>query len=137
MPSFNKIILAGHLSRDPELKYTPKGTAIARIGLAVNRKWTSESGEKKEEVCFVDCDAFNKTAETMAQYLTKGAPVLVEGRLKMDQWKDKATGQDRSKLGVVIETFQFLSSGKTNKETAQATAQAELPKATDETDPPF
>jgi single-strand DNA-binding protein len=111
MASYNKVILVGNLTRDPELRYTPKGMAIAKIGLAVNRNWTTESGEKKEEVTFVDVDAFGRQAETLAQYMKKGSPLLVEGRLKLDQWDDKQTGQKRSKLGVVVEGFQFLGGG--------------------------
>lgn len=111
MPSFNKVILAGNLTRDPELRYTPKGTAVAKIGLAINRSWRDESGQQKEEVTFVDVDAFGKQAETIGQYLKKGRPILVEGRLRLDQWDDKQTGQKRSRLGVVMEAFQFLDSG--------------------------
>jgi single-strand DNA-binding protein len=110
MASFNKVILVGNLTRDPELRYTPKGTAIAKVGLAVNRVWTSETGEKKEEVTFVDIDVFGRTAENLAQYMRKGSPILVEGRLRLDQWDDKQTGQKRSKLGVVGEIVQFLGS---------------------------
>ncbi|HXT13752.1 MAG TPA: single-stranded DNA-binding protein [Candidatus Angelobacter sp.] len=110
MASFNKVILVGNLTRDPELRYTPKGMAIAKIGLAVNRNWTSESGEKKEEVTFVDVDIFGRTAENVAQYMKKGRPILIEGRLRLDQWDDKQTGQKRSRLGVVAETVQFLGS---------------------------
>jgi len=108
MASFNKVILVGNLTRDPELRYTSKGTAIAKIGLAVNRVWTSETGEKKEEVTFVDVDIFGRTAENVGQYMRKGSPLLVEGRLRLDQWDDKQTGQKRSKLGVVGEVVQFL-----------------------------
>jgi single-strand DNA-binding protein len=111
MASFNKVILVGNLTRDPELRYTPKGLAIAKIGLAVNRTWKSETGEAKEEVTFVDIDAFGKQAETIGQYLKKGRPILIEGRLRLDQWDDKQTGQKRSRLGVVLENFQFLDSG--------------------------
>lgn len=116
MPSFNKVILAGNLVRDPELKYTPKGSAVCKIGLAINRQWKSDSGEKKEEVVFVDVDAFGKQAETIAQYLKKGRPLLVKGRLKLDQWEDKQTQQKKSRLGVVLESFQFLDSGKSDGE---------------------
>jgi single-strand DNA-binding protein len=111
MANFNKVILAGNLTRDPELRYTPKGTAIARLGVAINRKWKSETGEMKEEVTFVDVDAFGKTAETIGQYLKKGRPILIEGRLRYETWEDKQSGQKKSKLGVVMETFQFLDSG--------------------------
>src|SRR5580658_7977672 len=111
MASFNKVILAGNLTRDPELRYTPKGTAIARLGIACNRKWKSETGELKEEVTFVDVDAFGKQAETIGQYLKKGRPILIEGRLRYDTWEDKQSGQKKSKLGDVLESFQFLDSG--------------------------
>ena len=112
MASYNKVILAGNLTRDPELKYTPSGMAIAKIGLAMNRKWKTETGEMKEEVTFVDVDAFGRQAETIGQYLKRGRPILIEGRLKLDQWDDKQTGQKRSRLGVVCESFQFLDSGR-------------------------
>ena len=111
MANFNKVILAGNMTRDPELRYTPKGTAIAKFGLAINRNWTGEDGQKREEVTFVDVDAFGKQAEVIGQYLRKGRPVLVEGRLKLDQWDDKQTGQKRSRLGVILESFSFLDSG--------------------------
>jgi single-strand DNA-binding protein len=120
MASFNRVILAGNLTRDPELRYTPKGTAIARLGIACNRKWKSETGEMKEEVTFVDVDAFGKTAETIGQYLKKGRPILIEGRLRYDTWEDKQSGQKKSKLGVVLENFQFLDSGGGRGEGAPA-----------------
>jgi len=112
MANFNKVILAGNLTRDPELRYTPKGMAIAKIGLAINRTWKTESGEQKEEVTFVDVDSFGRQAEVISQYLKKGRPVLIEGRLKLDTWDDKQTNQKRSKLGVVLESFSFLDSGR-------------------------
>jgi single-strand DNA-binding protein len=124
MASFNKVILVGNLTRDPELRYTPKGTAIAKIGMAVNRVWTSETGEKKEEVTFVDVDVFGRTAENVAQYLRKGSPLLVEGRLRLDTWEDKQTNQKRSKLGVVAELIQFLGSPRTAGEAPPAPAAA-------------
>ena len=104
MASFNKVILVGNLTRDPELRYTSNGEANLGDGLAVNRTWTSESGEKKEEVTFVDVDIFGRTAENVGQYMRKGSPILIEGRLRLDQWDDKQTGQKRSRLGVVAET---------------------------------
>jgi single-strand DNA-binding protein len=112
MANFNKVILAGNLTRDPELRYTPKGTAIAKIGLAINRTWKNEAGETKEEVTFVDVDAFGRTAEVIGQYLKKGRPILIEGRLKLDTWEDKQTNQKKSKLGVVAESFQFIDSNR-------------------------
>jgi len=110
MASFNKVILVGNLTRDPELRYTPKGTAIAKIGLAVNHKWRSESGDLKEEVTFVDVEVWSKTAENVGQYMRKGSPILIEGRLRLDTWDDKQTNQKRSKMVVVGETVQFLGS---------------------------
>jgi single-strand DNA-binding protein len=112
MASFNKVILMGNLTRDPELRYTPKGTAVAKIGLAVNRVWRTETGESKEEVTFVDVDVFGRTAENVGQYMRKGSPILIEGRLRLDTWEDKQTQQKRSKLGVVAETVQFLGGGR-------------------------
>jgi single-strand DNA-binding protein len=114
MASFNKVILMGNLTRDPELRYTPKGTAIARIGIAVNRVWKTETGESKEEVTFVDCDAYGKTGETIGQYLKKGSPVLIEGRLRLHTWEDKNTKQKQSKLRVDVENFKFV--GPANRE---------------------
>ena len=124
MASFNKVILMGNVTRDPELRYTPKGMAIAKFGLAVNRVWRNEAGESKEEVTFVDIDAFGKQAETLGQYIKKGSPLFVEGRLKLDQWDDKQTGQKRSKLGVVGETVQFLGSPRAGEGGAPAAPRA-------------
>jgi single-strand DNA-binding protein len=129
MASFNKVILIGNLTRDPELRYTPKGMAIAKMGMAVNRKWRTEAGENKEECTFVDVDVFGKTAENVGHFLRKGSPLLIEGRLKLDSWDDKSTGQKRSKLGVVAETVQFLGS----KAEGQTDAPRTKPPAT--TDP--
>ena len=110
MPNYNKVILMGNLTRDPEVRYTSGGTAIAKLGMAVNRRWKNQEGQMQEETTFVDVDAFGRQAETIGQYLKKGRPVMVEGRLKLDQWDDNQTGQKRSKLGVVLENFQFLDS---------------------------
>ena len=110
--SYNRVILQGNLTRDPELRYLPKGTAVARIGLALNRVWYNDNKEKQEEVTFVDCDAWGKTAENIAKYFQKGALILVEGRLKLDSWKDKATGDNRTKLLVMVESFQFCGGTK-------------------------
>ena len=110
MPNYNKVILMGNLTRDPEVRYTSSGTAIAKLGMAVNRYWRNQEGQQQEEATFVDVDAFGKQAETIGQYLKKGRPIMVEGRLKLDQWDDKQTGQKRSKLGVTLENFQFLDS---------------------------
>jgi len=129
MANFNKVILAGNLTRDPELRYTPKGMAIAKFGLAINRNWKTESGETKEEVTFVDVDAFGRQAETIAQYMKKGSPFLMEGRLRLDQWDDKQTGQKRSRLGVVLEGFQFLGTGTRNEGVPSAAEPPRRPAA--------
>lgn len=110
MASYNKVMLIGNLTRDPEVRYTPKGSAVCDIGLAVNRVYSSESGEKVEEVTFVDVVLWSKLAELAGKYLHKGRPVFIEGRLQMDSWEDKQTGQKRTRLRVVGEQMQFLGS---------------------------
>jgi single-strand DNA-binding protein len=110
MANVNRVILIGNLTRDPQLKYLPSQTAVVEFGLATNRKFKAANGEDREEVCFVDCSAFGKTAEVINQYCQKGRPIFIEGRLKFDSWEDKQGGGKRSKLTVVIENFQFLGS---------------------------
>ncbi len=110
MANLNKVFLMGNLTRDIELKSTSGGQQVARIGLAVNRRWTGQDGQPKEEVTFVDCEAWGKTGETMAKYLAKGRPVFIEGRLKLDTWQDKESDQNRSKMNIVVESFQFIDS---------------------------
>lgn len=107
MANFNKVFLMGNLTRDPELRYTPSGTAVCGFGLAVNRTWKSKDGEKKEETCFVDCQAWARTAEVISEYCKKGRPLFVEGRLTFDSWEDRS-GQKRSKLRVTVDNFQFI-----------------------------
>lgn len=111
MAGFNRVILMGNLTRDPELRFTSTGTAVARIGLAINRVWRTETGESKEEVTFVDVSAFGRQAETIGQYLKKGRPVLIEGRLRTESWEDKQTNQKKSRLSVVLESFKFVDGG--------------------------
>jgi single stranded DNA-binding protein len=108
MPSFNKVILMGNLTRDPQLKHLPGNLVVAEFGLACNRRYRTAAGEDKDEVAFVDCAAFGRQAETIGQYCTKGKPLFVEGRLKYDTWDDKSGGGKRSKLSVVVENFQFI-----------------------------
>jgi len=110
MAYLNKVFLIGNLTRDPELRVTPKGTPICQFGIAVNRQFKDESGATRDETTFVDIEAWGKQGELVAKYLTKGSPAMVEGRLKLDQWEDKATNQKRSKLKVVLDNVQFLSS---------------------------
>ncbi len=108
MANVNRVILIGNLTRDPQLKYLPSQTAVAEFGLATNRKFKTATGEDREEVCFVDCTAFGRSAEVINQYCQKGKQLYIEGRLKFDSWEDKQGGGKRSKLSVVIENFQFL-----------------------------
>lgn len=110
MASFNKVILLGNLTRDPEVRYTPKGSAVCDLGLAVNRQYSLDNGEKREEVTFVDVVLWARLAEIAGEYLKKGRPVFIEGRLQMDSWDDKQSGQKRTKLRVVGETMQLLGS---------------------------
>jgi len=111
MASFNKVILVGNLTRDPEVRYTTGGTAVTEVSLAVNRQWTDRStNERKEETTFVEVTLWGRTAEIAGEYLSKGRPCLIEGRLQLDQWEDKETGKKRSKLKVVGDTLQLLGS---------------------------
>jgi single-strand DNA-binding protein len=106
--SLNKVMIMGNITRDIELRHTPSNLAVATIGVAMNRRWKTPEGEQREEVIFVDCDAWGKTAELISQYFSKGKPIMIEGRLKLDTWDDKTTGKKQSKLKVVIEEFYFV-----------------------------
>ncbi|MEL6739628.1 MAG: single-stranded DNA-binding protein [Planctomycetota bacterium] len=108
--SFNKVFLMGNLTRDVEMRHTSGNQAVANMGLAVNRKYRTQAGENREEVTFVDCEAWGRTAEVMSQYLAKGRPVFIEGRLKLDEWEDRNGGGKRTKLKVVVDNFQFVDS---------------------------
>jgi single-strand DNA-binding protein len=129
--NLNHIVLAGHLTRDPELRQVNAERACANFGLAVNRTWKNAAGEKHEEATFVDLEAWGRTAELVGQYLKKGSPVYVEGRLRLDTWDDKESGQKRSRLKVVVETVQFLAArpqgGETGGEGGDA-SEAAAPK---------
>ncbi|MEM1221225.1 MAG: single-stranded DNA-binding protein [Verrucomicrobiota bacterium] len=113
MASFNKVILLGNLTRDPELRVTANGNSICKLGLAVSRAYSTKDGERREETTFVDIDAFGKQAEVISKYMRKGRPIMVEGRLKLDQWE--SDGQKRSKLSVVLENFQFVGGRDDNQ----------------------
>jgi single-strand DNA-binding protein len=126
MASFNKVILIGNLTRDPELKTLPKGTTVCNLSLAVNRRWKTEAGEEKEDVYFAECKAFGKQADTIGQYVKKGHPLLVEGRLTREEWDDKKSGEKRSTTRIMIETFQFL---KGRDEGASPAPRAQAPAA--------
>ncbi len=108
MASYNKVILMGNLTRDPQLSYLPSQTPVVDLGLAVNRKWKDQQNQQRESVCFIDCRAYGKQAEIFKQYVKKGDPVFIEGRLKLDQWVDQS-GQKRSKHKIIVERFQFLA----------------------------
>jgi len=110
MANYNKVILLGNLTRDPQLSYTPNQTAVVDFGLAMNRKWAGQDGSAREETCFVDCRAFGRSAENINKYCQKGRPLLVEGRLTFDSWQAQ-DGSKRSKLRVTVERFQFIGSG--------------------------
>ena len=112
MASFNKVILMGNLTRDPEMRVTPGGAAICKFTVACNRKFKMQNGEEREDVAFIDVDSFGKQAEVISKYFTKGKPILLEGRLKLDKWEDKTTKEKRSKLGVVLENFTFVGGGR-------------------------
>ena len=120
MASLNKVFLIGNVTRDPEIRYTPGGSAICTLGLATNRKFTTSSGEEREEVCFVDIDVWGKQAENCHANLRKGAPIFVEGRLKFDQWDDRDTGRKRSRLLVTAERVQFLGQVRSSNFNEQA-----------------
>ena len=108
MPNFNKVFLMGNMTRDPELRYTPSGTAVCEFSIAVNRNWKSGDGEMREETCFVDCTMWGRRGEVVAEYFSKGKPIFIEGRLQLDQWESRE-GEKRSKLKVVAESFEFLA----------------------------
>jgi len=127
MANLNKVLLLGNVTRDPEVRYTPKGSAVCDLGIAVNRAYTTDSGEKREEVTFVDVTLWGRTAEVASEYLKKGRPVFIEGRLQMDSWDDKQTGQKRTRLRVVAENMQLLGGrppggGETSGESRQTSA---------------
>ncbi|NLE59950.1 MAG: single-stranded DNA-binding protein [Planctomycetes bacterium] len=110
MANYNRVILAGNLTRDPQLSYTPSNTPVCEFGMAINRRWRDRDGNQKDEVCFVDLTSYGRQAETINQYMKKGNPMLVEGRLRFRQWTNKE-GQNRTRLDVVVENFTFLGGG--------------------------
>lgn len=140
MASYNRVILAGNLTRDPQLSYTPSNTPVCEFGMAVNRRWRDKDGNQKDEVCFVDLSAYGRTAETINQYMKKGNPILIEGRLRYRQWTNKE-GQNRTKLDVHVDNFTFLGGGGANANRpaarpAQAGLSEEAPPADDYGPPP-
>ena len=110
MANLNRVLLIGNLTRDPELRVTPKGSSICQFGLAVNRTFKDGAGQQREETTFIDVEAWGRQGEVISKYCTKGRPLFVEGRLRFDSWEDKTTGQKRNRLSVVLENFQFIGS---------------------------
>jgi len=135
--NYCKVIIAGNLTRDPELRHTPSGTAVAKLGIAVNRRYTGKDGQTKEETTFVDVDCFGKTAENVAKYFTKGRSIFIEGRLKTDEWEDKQTGKRRTKLGVVMDSFQFADSKQSGNQERQTSQPSTATLPDDNDDVPF
>ncbi len=111
MANFNKVILLGNLTRDPQLSYLPSQTPVVEFGLAINRKWTAQDGSQRDDTCFVDCQMYGKRAEVINKYLKKGNPLFLEGRLKFDSWQAQ-DGSKRSKLRVFVENFEFIGGGQ-------------------------
>jgi single-strand DNA-binding protein len=140
MASYNRVLLMGNLTRNPEIRYTPAGTAVADLGLAVNENFKNKAGETVEQTCFVDVVVWGRQAETSAEYLQKGSPVFVEGRLQLDQWESQQ-GEKRSKLRVRADRVQFLGSPSKGTEYAGAPAAKENsappPPPADDDDVPF
>ena len=138
MASYNKIIMIGNLTRDPQLSYLPSNTPVCEIGLAVNHKWKSQDGNTNEKVCFIDCKSFGKQAETLNQHVNKGDPLMIEGRLEFDQWEAQ-DGQKRSKHRVFIERFTFMGGQKENQQSTpppQAPAPPQAPQPPQQQSPP-
>jgi len=140
MANFNRVILAGNLTRDPQLSYTPSNTAVCEFGMAINRRWRDKDGNNKDEVCFVELTAYGRQAEVINQYMSKGRPMLIEGHLRFSQWTNKE-GQKRSKLDAVVENFTFLGGGQGGGGAragapAQAAAPAAAPAPSDDEAPP-
>jgi len=133
MANFNKVLLMGNLTRDPQLSYLPSQTPVVDFGMAINRKWTSKDGQAKEDVCFIDCRAFSKTAETINKYLHKGQPLFVEGRLEYDAWTAQ-DGTKKSKHRVHVDTFQFIGGPARTGGAADAQGAAE-PGAENQAEP--
>ena len=122
--NYNRIIYGGRLTRDPELQFLPSNTPVVRFGMATNRKWKTETGEDREESCFVDCVAFGKMAEVINKHCTKGGTILVEGRLRFEQWEDKQSGGKRSKHLIAVEAFQFAGGPREGESTGRSVSTA-------------
>ena len=134
MSSFNKVILLGNLTRDPQLSYTPNQVAVCDFGIATNRRWIGQDGSRRDEVCFVDCRMFSKRAEVIQKYSLKGDLLFVEGHLTFDSWEDQ-DGSKRSKLRVTVDNFEFMGSPKDNPQGQQQESQQARPDVNDDSIP--
>lgn len=132
---FNSVNLSGTLTRDPEVKFTPKGTAVCQASLAINRRWKDDQGNKQEETVFVEVECWGKTASTIGDWCKKGHTIFIEGRLKLDKWTDKETQKERSKLKVVAERFHFVDKPQAEKENDQQNSPPQRPKPTQKPPP--
>ena len=133
--SYNKVIQKGNITRDPELKYLPSGTAVAEFGIATNHKYKGKDGEMKEDVCFVDCNCYGNSAETLSKHIRKGDPLLIEGRLTLDTWE--ANGYKHSKHRVFVENFTFVGKSGTDERDEPRQSQMEQPQSEPDNDLPF
>lgn len=136
MPNFNKVILCGNMTKDPELRYIPSGAAVCEFTLAINKKWKTKDGVQKDEVSYIDCVSWARTAEIVAQFMKKGRPLLVEGELRQERWQDQSSGQNRSKVKVNVQNVQFVGA-KPEGGGAGATEEPSGPPANDQADIPF
>ncbi len=132
--SYNRIVLMGNLTRDPQLTYTPSNVAVCKFGMATSRKWKSKDGTEREDTCFVDCTVFGKGGETFNQYMSKGRSVLIEGRLQLNQW-ETPEGQKRSKHEVLVDNYTFVGSGEKREASTQTPQSDEPPPPTDDNIP--
>lgn len=146
MASYNKVLIMGNLTRDPEVKYTQKGTAISELSIAVSKKWKDDAGKMQEKTCFVSATAFGRTAEVIGEHFKKGKPIFIEGELTQDQWEDKDTGKKREKTKVAIQSFQFVggsdekqsgNGGQSSPRPAAKPAPKEFTSSNDDGDIPF
>lgn len=138
MADLNRVLMIGRLTRDPQLRYTPSNQTVCEFGLASGRKFKTGSGEEREETVFVDCTVWGKGGEVFNQFMKKGKQVCIEGRLKLDQWDDKQSGQKRSKLTIVVESFQFLGGGKDERGQGESGVQSvKTKRADDDGEPVF
>ncbi|MCL1929820.1 single-stranded DNA-binding protein [Candidatus Saccharibacteria bacterium] len=130
--AFNKVILLGNLTRDPETRSTSGGASVTNFSVAVNESWVDKSGEKQERTSFIECEAWGQRGETIAKYFTKGRQILVEGRLRQDTWEDKDTGKNRSAIRVAVDSFSFVNDGKSGAGSGSGSGKSSTEEISDE-----